>query len=194
MGLVVGRTAAKTTVPTIIDFVRRRSDAVVDRRPTERGRPDVHVDELGPERCDALLGFFGSLPEGDRTFIKEEVTDPDTVRSWAADASPAGGGWVDTCDGDEVTGYVAVRPLPGWSDHVGEVRLVVSPTRRGTRARPRARPARPGGGRLVRALQAGRGDRRRAGRGAGPLHRPRASAARRCCATTSATAAANCAT
>ncbi|RBY96551.1 alpha/beta hydrolase [Blastococcus sp. TF02-8] len=28
MGLVVGRTAAKTTVPTIIDFLRRRSDAV----------------------------------------------------------------------------------------------------------------------------------------------------------------------
>ncbi len=26
MGLVVGRTAARTTVPTIIDFVRRRSD------------------------------------------------------------------------------------------------------------------------------------------------------------------------
>ncbi|MCA0146378.1 alpha/beta fold hydrolase [Blastococcus sp. LR1] len=28
MGLVVGRTAAKTTVPTIIDFLRRRSDTV----------------------------------------------------------------------------------------------------------------------------------------------------------------------
>jgi polyhydroxyalkanoate synthase subunit PhaC len=28
MGLVVGRTAAKTTVPTIIDFVRRRSDPI----------------------------------------------------------------------------------------------------------------------------------------------------------------------
>jgi polyhydroxyalkanoate synthase len=26
MGLVVGRTAARTTVPTIIDFLRRRSD------------------------------------------------------------------------------------------------------------------------------------------------------------------------
>jgi ribosomal protein S18 acetylase RimI-like enzyme len=35
-------------------------------------------------------------------------------------------------DGAEVTGYVAVRPLPGWSDHVGEVRLVVSPARRGS--------------------------------------------------------------
>ena len=31
-----------------------------------------------------------------------------------------------------MTGYVAVRPLPGWSDHVGEVRLVVSPAPAGT--------------------------------------------------------------
>jgi ribosomal protein S18 acetylase RimI-like enzyme len=35
-------------------------------------------------------------------------------------------------DGDEVTGYAAVRPLPGWSDHVGEVRLVVSQSHRGS--------------------------------------------------------------
>ena len=96
------------------------------------------VVELGPERCDALLAFFASLPDGDRTFIKEEVTDPDTVRSWATDSSP-GGRWVAVDTGGEggdgtgeVTGYVAVRPLPGWSDHVGELRLVVSPARRGT--------------------------------------------------------------
>jgi L-amino acid N-acyltransferase YncA len=88
------------------------------------------VVELGPERCDALLRFFGDLPEGDLTFIKEEVTDPDTVRSWAAGNSP-GGRWVAVED-EEVTGYVAVRPLPGWSDHVGELRLVVAPARRGT--------------------------------------------------------------
>jgi ribosomal protein S18 acetylase RimI-like enzyme len=88
------------------------------------------VVELGPERCDALLKFFAELPEGDLTFIKEEVTDPETIRSWATDASP-GGRWVSVED-DEVTGYVAVRPLPGWSDHVGEVRLVVAPSRRGS--------------------------------------------------------------
>jgi L-amino acid N-acyltransferase YncA len=91
--------------------------------------------DLGPERCDALLRFFAALPEGDLTFIKEEVTDPDTVRSWAS--GPASGGrWVAVEDGPddtgEVTGYVAVRPLPGWSDHVGEVRLVVAPSSRGT--------------------------------------------------------------
>jgi ribosomal protein S18 acetylase RimI-like enzyme len=90
----------------------------------------VQIEQLGPERCDALVTFFGSLPEGDRTFIKEDVTDPGTVRSWATDTS-SGGRWV-AVDGNEVTGYVAVRALPGWSDHVGEVRLVVSPTRRGS--------------------------------------------------------------
>ena len=80
---------------------------------------------LGPERCDALLRFFGSLPEGDLTFIKEEVTDPETVRSWTKGDGP-GGRWVavdDTeADDAEVTGYVAVRPLPGWSDQPGSGR------------------------------------------------------------------------
>jgi ribosomal protein S18 acetylase RimI-like enzyme len=86
------------------------------------------VVQLGPERCDALLRFFSGLPEGDLTFIKEDVTDPETVRSWTT----AGGRWVAVDDDGEVTGYVAVRPLPGWSDHVGEVRLVVSPASRGS--------------------------------------------------------------
>ncbi len=90
----------------------------------------MQVVPLGPERCDALLTFFAELPEGDLTFIKEEVTDPETVRSWAAATTP-GGRWV-AVDGDRVTGYVAVRPLPGWSDHVGEVRLVVAPSARGS--------------------------------------------------------------
>ena len=90
------------------------------------------VVPLGPERCDALLQFFEALPEGDLTFIREEVTDPDTVRSWASGPG-SGGRWVAMDDsGDQVTGYVAVRPLPGWSDHVGEVRLVVAPSSRGS--------------------------------------------------------------
>ena len=90
------------------------------------------IEELGPERCDALLTFFAALPAGDLTFIREEITDPDTVRSWASGPG-SGGRWVAVDDGNEqVTGYVAVRPLPGWSDHVGEIRLVVDPARRGT--------------------------------------------------------------
>jgi ribosomal protein S18 acetylase RimI-like enzyme len=104
------------------------------------------IEPLGPDRCDALLRFFAALPEGDLTFIREEVHDPETVRSWASGPG-SGGRWVAVDTGgeggegiggeggegiDEVTGYVAVRPLPGWSDHVGEIRLVVAPSRRGS--------------------------------------------------------------
>lgn len=89
----------------------------------------MDVVELEPAHSDALLHFFGSLPEGDLTFIKEAVTDPDVVRSWTSGTE--GGRRFVALDGDEVAGYVAVRPLSGWSAHVGEVRLVISPTRRG---------------------------------------------------------------
>ena len=90
----------------------------------------MEVVELGPAHADALLRFFQGLPEGDLTFIEEQVTDPAVVRAWAS-----GGGGARrfvALDGEEVAGYVAVRPLTGWSSHVGEVRLVVSPTRRGS--------------------------------------------------------------
>src|SRR4051812_44707292 len=149
------------------------------------------VVELGPERCDALLKFFAELPEGDLTFIKEEVTDPETVRSWAADTSP-GGRWVSVED-DEVTGYVAVRPLPGWSDHVGEVRLVVSP-RAGAAGSGGSWPAAPSWRRSRPACRSwsSRWWPSRARRW--PCSPTSASAARPCCATTSATAGASSAT
>ncbi|HXV94702.1 MAG TPA: GNAT family N-acetyltransferase [Pseudonocardia sp.] len=112
---------------------------------------DVEIVELGPEHRDALVRFFTELPEGDLTFIEEDVTDPAAVRSWT---EPGGhtSRWVavDTRDG-AVAGFVAVRPLPGWSDHVGEIRLVVHPARRGGGlGRELARHA------LVRAVEAGR--------------------------------------
>ena len=93
------------------------------------------VTPLTEAHCGALVRFFADLPEGDRTFIREDVTDPDVVRGWAA-GSPGVDRWVavdgDTDGGDRVLGYVAVLRLPGWSDHVGEVRLVVAPAGRGS--------------------------------------------------------------
>ena len=92
----------------------------------------VEIVELAPEHCDALVTFFTDLPDGDRTFIKEDVPDPAVVRSWTG-ADAGGRRWVALDEaGGPVLGYVAVRRLPGWSDHVGEVRLVVGPGSRGT--------------------------------------------------------------
>ncbi|MDT7693572.1 MAG: hypothetical protein QOI75_2939 [Pseudonocardiales bacterium] len=88
----------------------------------------MSITELQPTHVDALTRFFQELPGGDVTFIKEDVTDPDTVRSWTQGSASR---WV-AMDGDTVTGYVAIIRLSGWSDHVGELRLVVHPTHRGT--------------------------------------------------------------
>lgn len=104
---------------------------------------------LSADHGEALVSFFRDLPDGDRTFIKEDVTDPATVRAWAAE--PAGRHrWVAVDDDGPVLGYLAVLPLAGWSDHVGEVRLVVAPSTRGTGlGRELARHA------LVQAVEAG---------------------------------------
>jgi L-amino acid N-acyltransferase YncA len=81
------------------------------------------VDDL-----DALMEFFARVPEGERTFFKEEVLDRPTVERWLGEGRGRRGLAVD--DGS-VVGYVAVVRLTGWSDHVGEVRLVVDPAHRG---------------------------------------------------------------
>ena len=108
----------------------------------------MSVVELGPDHCDAVVRFFSNLPEGDLTFIKEDVTDPATVQAWTAGDDRAQR-WV-AVDGNDVQGYVAVLRLPGWSDHVGEVRLVVAPSARGSGlGRDLARHA------LVSAVEAG---------------------------------------
>ena len=95
----------------------------------QKDTPAATIAALDAAHADALVRFFAGLPEGDITFIKEDVTDPATVRGWAEDGSAR---WVATGADGEVHGYVAVRRLPGWSDHVAELRLVVGPGSRGT--------------------------------------------------------------
>jgi ribosomal protein S18 acetylase RimI-like enzyme len=88
----------------------------------------VNITELGPEHLPTLTRFFDELPAGDLTFIKEDVTNPTTLRAWIEHQDGVMR-WVGL-DRDAVVGFLAVRRLPGWSDHVGEIRLVVHPARR----------------------------------------------------------------
>jgi ribosomal protein S18 acetylase RimI-like enzyme len=75
----------------------------------------------------ALAAFLDALPPGDRTFIKEEVTDPEVPHAWVEDRATFRAVAVD--DG-AILGLVAVSPGVGWSSHVGELRLVVHPAHR----------------------------------------------------------------
>ena len=76
---------------------------------------------------EAVERFVARVPEGDRTFFKEDVAAPEVLAAWTR---PGTARSVAVEDGT-VVGYVAVVPLHGWSDHVGEVRVIVDPSRRG---------------------------------------------------------------
>jgi ribosomal protein S18 acetylase RimI-like enzyme len=75
----------------------------------------------------SLAWFLQRIPEADRTFLKEDVGDPEVVVTWSR---PGDARSIAIEDG-EIVGYVAVVPLHGWSSHVGEVRIVVDPDQRG---------------------------------------------------------------
>ena len=79
------------------------------------------------EHVAGLQQFFAELPEGDLTFIKEDV-DPDVVAAWVHDHRRR---WVAVDNDGKVVGMAAVLPVSGWSDHVGEIRLVAHPDHRG---------------------------------------------------------------
>jgi L-amino acid N-acyltransferase YncA len=88
----------------------------------------MQIRRIEPADRPALERFLDAIPAADRTFLKEDVGDAAVVAAWAR-ADEARSIAVD--DEAEVAGYVAVIPLHGWSSHVGEVRLVVTPDRRG---------------------------------------------------------------
>jgi L-amino acid N-acyltransferase YncA len=87
----------------------------------------MDIRPLEPGDREALERFIGRVPEGDRTFFKEDVDAPEVIDAWT---QPGPARAVAVADG-EVVGSVAVVPLHGWSDHVGEVRLIVDPGHRG---------------------------------------------------------------
>jgi RimJ/RimL family protein N-acetyltransferase len=87
----------------------------------------MELRELGLDDLDALNSMFERIPEGDRTFFKEDVLDNEVVAAWAHDRHARR---VIAIDEGAVVAYAAVIPGVGWSSHVGELRLVVDPAYR----------------------------------------------------------------
>jgi RimJ/RimL family protein N-acetyltransferase len=76
----------------------------------------------------ALGQFFARIPEGDRTYFKEDVLGPDAASHWVTETR--GRRLVAVDDAGAVLGCIAVIPGVEWSSHVGEIRLVVDPKHR----------------------------------------------------------------
>lgn len=83
--------------------------------------------ELERADVDALRRFFERIPEGDRTFFREDVLQPGVIERWLDD--PDQHRLIAIVDGD-IGGHVAVIRGVGWSQHVAELRLVVDPAHR----------------------------------------------------------------
>jgi ribosomal protein S18 acetylase RimI-like enzyme len=88
----------------------------------------MEIRNLEEQDAERLEAFFRAIPEADRTFFKEDLSDAETIRALARTSTALRRIAID--DDGSVAGYVAVRPGTGLSSHVGEIRLVVSPERR----------------------------------------------------------------
>ena len=90
----------------------------------ERVRTDVEVRRLTVDDDGGLLRLFSSLDELDRSFFRDDVTDPAVVAALVNDDH---GERIVVVVDNTIVGYAAVINGWGWSRHVGELRIATSP-------------------------------------------------------------------
>jgi RimJ/RimL family protein N-acetyltransferase len=92
-----------------------------------------HIRRFAPGDRDAMLAFANTLPEHDLLFLGRDLKHPRVVDAWQSAIEE---GWIDSLiaeDGGAFVGTAAlVRDPLGWSAHVGEIRLLVAPGKRGS--------------------------------------------------------------
>jgi L-amino acid N-acyltransferase YncA len=98
-------------------------------------KDDLEV-ELWPMTVDdapALLEFYRSLSVEDLLYLRADVTMPEAMDRWV-DGIDSGQAWhlLASYEGRIVADGELDCPLYGWSRHVGEVRLVVDRSFRGS--------------------------------------------------------------
>lgn len=87
----------------------------------------MEIRPLEASDGEAVTRFLARVPDADKTFLKEDLDDPQVARAFMTPRP----GRIVALDAGEVVGWLSVVQLHGWSDHVGEVRLIVDPERRG---------------------------------------------------------------
>lgn len=93
-----------------------------------KGGAELTLRPAAPSDEQALLEFFRErVPEADRRFLKEDVTDPEVIKRWLGQLDFDRVFPIFAFDGDELVGDATLHRDPGgWSQHVGEIRVVVA--------------------------------------------------------------------
>jgi RimJ/RimL family protein N-acetyltransferase len=95
--------------------VRVKDGSTVELRPFEK------------KDTDALFAFFAKLPEADRLFLKDNVTDPAVIERWAIELNYEKVFPILAWKGSEVVADATLhKNLGGWMKHVGTIRIVTA--------------------------------------------------------------------
>jgi RimJ/RimL family protein N-acetyltransferase len=78
---------------------------------------------------EAALGtFLGAIPEADRRFLPEDISDPQAVlRRWLEEHR---GRRFLAMEGPDIVGLVGATPGTGWSSHVAKIEVIVAVSHR----------------------------------------------------------------
>lgn len=88
---------------------------------------EVVLRPLEEKDAEALHRFFVGVPEEDRLFLEDDVTDRAFVGRLLAEQQAGQAFTLVAEHQGQIVGYGALyRPRYGWSTHVGRVRLVVA--------------------------------------------------------------------
>lgn len=80
---------------------------------------------------DALLAFFGGIPEQDRVYLQHDVTDPALIGKWTKSIDLDRAIPLVAEDEGKIVADGTLHLSPhGWARHVGQIRLLISTSHR----------------------------------------------------------------
>ncbi|RRR72081.1 MAG: GNAT family N-acetyltransferase [Candidatus Viridilinea halotolerans] len=88
----------------------------------------VVIRNLRETDWDALATFGQSLPKNDLLYLEDDFSHPELITRLANAAHAEN--WcqlVATTKTGTIVGYTAAQRMPGWSNHVANIRLIVQP-------------------------------------------------------------------
>lgn len=92
-----------------------------------RNKKDVILRPMTKGDGDALLQFFKELPEDDRLFLREDVTEPGVIKKWVENIDYDHILPILAFDGERCIGDATLHvERYGWWRHLGEIRLALA--------------------------------------------------------------------
>ena len=80
------------------------------------------------EDMDLLVQFALSLPERERTFLRDDIINPEVMNTRSSDTAPEDTLTILACHGDRIVGCARLNRYPfPWNRHMGNIRVTISP-------------------------------------------------------------------